>query len=270
MLRGKWQKKKKKKGEGNWHPASTHSGKSKCQWAHHENVHIFKRFMATIITSYSSQSPNCPTESLPFISMKTRLELISRMSCFKNVTTRVRAVRSTGNQFVVSFMLAFVPRLWITLYRVFVVFLTMIEEKKKSPYSWEFPCFVLVPPADSYQCRFNVIIWIEQSSWRQRPIFTVQIEFLFSYTAKWIEVFPPSCLPPSLSSICCSFLPSSINLSHLTLAWQHKDRCKPYKMKKRGRSHVIAGAAFALQSWQDARIELGAPTWQLLPTGSTS
>lgn len=135
---------------------------------------------------------------------------------------------------------------------IFFVFLT-ITMKKKSPHSSELClfCCVLEPSADSGQCRFNVTMWIEQSSRRQWPIFSVQIAFHFSSHC-WLnrKTSGPLSCPLSNRPV---FLKarhqnttSPLVVNHIgcvqtadpVLAWQHADGHKHAKWK--GRSRVTA------------------------------
>lgn len=132
---------KKKK---SWHPASTHSGKSKCQWANHENVQRFKRFMA-------GRSENCPSESLLFISMKTRLQPISRKSCLKY--DNQSSTCSICCQFHARFPSAY------------FYFFGHDRVGKKSLYSWVFllrPCAACRFIPEPFQCHnLNGTIFLE-------------------------------------------------------------------------------------------------------------
>lgn len=85
---------------------------------------------------------------------------------------------------------------------------------------WKSFCRVLAPSADSYQRCFNVIIWIEQSSWKQWPILTEQIAFHFSHSwqnRSWVWSLFPFFYSPSVPSVvfcqCCS---SSCNIKRLS------------------------------------------------------
>lgn len=222
MLRGKWKKR------GGWHPAATLLGKSKCQWARIGNVQILEQKKKDLgverqdghhnrLSGWQGPpgEPGAQKKSVVY-QHENKTPVDQRYVLFYKMKNKASAIHSAHIQFIFNFMLILSARLWFRLHLFFFFFFLTIIMKKRL-YSCGLRLFfgVLAPSTDSGQCHFNVIIWMEQSSWRQWTIFSVQIAFHFSPTANWIETKLSLCLALSLSlclSLGCNrpvFLPPS-------------------------------------------------------------
>lgn len=158
VLSGNWKK-------GDWHPASTLSGKSKCQWAHIGNVQILEQkpqFRSGTLRRSSQQTirRGPPRETAAWkkgACLSAWKQDLSWSEVCIVLNDEKMECHSFGSHSVhfqfhghahCQIMIQAPSYFWA-----------------KSSFMWatSFRC-VLAPPADSGQCRFSVIIWIEQSS----------------------------------------------------------------------------------------------------------
>lgn len=149
--------------------------------------------------------------------MKTRLEITS-VSCLKRWQPHKKVGGGKKSQlFICLVCCQFNARCQIINQAPSRLF-SFYHNNENSSCSWKSICRVLVPSANSYQRCFNVIIWIEQSSWKQWPVLSEQIAFHFSHSSQnrsWVwSLFPffifysPS-VPFVVFCQCCS---SSCNI----------------------------------------------------------